>query len=45
MAWSIGVTNPFLRPPGPGAGEVNARGIVYGKKIRGGADPSAAGIY
>jgi len=35
MAWSIGVTNPFLRPPGPGAGEVNARGLAHGQKIRG----------
>ena len=45
MAWSIGVTNPFLRPPGPGAGEVNARGVIYGKKIRGGADPAKNGLY
>jgi hypothetical protein len=35
MAYSIGVTNPFLRPPGPGAGEVNARGLAHGQKIRG----------
>ena len=45
MAHSIGVTNPFLRPPGPGAGEVNARSVIYGKKIRGGADPAANGLY
>jgi len=45
MAHSIGITNPFLRPPGPGAGEVNARGVIYGRKIRGGADPASAGIY
>lgn len=45
MAHSIGITNPFLRPPGPGAGEVSARGVIYGRKIRGGADPAAAGIY
>ena len=45
MAHSIGVTNPFLRPPGPGAGEVNARGIIYGRKVRGGANPADSGIY
>jgi hypothetical protein len=35
MAHSIGVNDPFLRPPGPGAGEVRARGVAYGQKIRG----------
>jgi len=45
VAHSIGITNPFLRPPGPGAGEVSARGNVYGRKIRAGADPASAGIY
>ena len=37
MAWSIGVNNPFLRPPGPGAAETAARGAFYGAKIRTGA--------
>jgi hypothetical protein len=37
MAWSIGVTNPFLRPPGAGAAETAARGAFYGAKIRTGA--------
>jgi hypothetical protein len=37
MAWSIGVDNPFLRSPGPGAAETAARGAFYGAKIRTGA--------
>ena len=37
MAWSIGVYNPFLRSPGPGAAETAARGAFYGAKIRTGA--------
>lgn len=35
MAWSIGVTNPFLRDAGPGSREVGARGKAYGEKVRG----------
>jgi hypothetical protein len=46
MAWSIGVDNPFLRPPGAGAAETAARGAFYGAKIRTGAivDPTRVGV-
>jgi len=46
MAWSIGVNNPFLRPPGAGAAETAARGAFYGAKIRTGAiaDPTRLGV-
>ena len=42
MAYSIGINNPFLRPPGAGAAETAARGAFYGARIRTGAiaDPS-----
>lgn len=46
MAYSIGVNNPFLRSPGPGAAETAARGAFYGAKIRTGGilNPSDHGI-
>jgi hypothetical protein len=51
MAHSIGENNPFLRSPGPGAGEIAARAAFYGAKVRSGArasgkdDPSEKGLY
>lgn len=46
MAWSIGIDNPFLRPPGAGAAETGARGAFYGARIRTGgiADPATGKV-
>lgn len=43
MAWSIGIDNPFLRPPGAGAAETGARGAFYGARIRTGGIADSAG--
>jgi hypothetical protein len=43
MAWSIGINNPFLRPPGAGAAETGARGAFYGARIRTGGIADSQG--
>lgn len=34
MAYSLGINSPFVLPPGAAAAELNARGKIYGSKVR-----------
>lgn len=45
MAYSLDINSPFVKPPGPAAGEIAARAALYGRVIRSSADESERALY